>query len=286
MPRLGGRKLHYLLSDTLAHHQISIGRDKLFDLLEAYGLQLRRRKRRKAITTDSDHPFRKYPNLIRDMKVLSVNQLWVSDITYIRVGGGFCYLSLITDAYSRKIIGYRLHTDLTKEGPLLALQQAIDSRGSENQKTTHHSDRGLQYCCDAYTDNLKRNNIAISMTEKGDPYENAIAERVNGILKEEFLLDREFENYALAQSAVARAILTYNTQRPHASCNYLTPEQAYEHSGTLRKRWKKRVYESSKVSITNHEVPAGGTCLTTDVFSSYSNSTGHHQEKTSIVKQG
>jgi transposase InsO family protein len=286
MPRLGGRKLQVVLKDTLADHGISIGRDRLYDLLEAYHLQLRRRKRRKAITTNSNHPFHKYPNLIRDMKVISVNQLWVSDITYIRLTNGFCYLSLITDAYSRKIVGYHLNEDLKKEGPLKALQMAIENKRPNGQKTTHHSDRGLQYCCEAYTSNLINNNISISMTERGDPYENAIAERVNGILKEEFMLDQTFRNHEHAQQAVVRAIFTYNTQRPHASCDYMTPEQAHQYSGTLRKRWKKQVFESTQIKVSDQQEPAGGSCLPTDTFCNNSNTDKQNEEKVSTVKQG
>jgi len=241
MPRIGTRKLHYLLADTLQEHGISIGRDKLFDLLADYGLMVRRRKRRKAITTDSDHPFHKYPNLIRQLQVLRPNHLWVSDITYISLRNGFCYLSLVTDAYSRKIVGYCLHTTLKKEGPIQALSMALQTfKGKLQQPLIHHSDRGLQYCCSDYITLLNDKSVTISMTEKGDPYENAIAERVNGILKAEFGLIKCFDNYELAFDEVQKAVDIYNHLRPHASCDYLTPERAHQQNGLLKTKWKRR----------------------------------------------
>jgi putative transposase len=242
LPRIGTRKLHYLLAERLAQHQISIGRDRLFDLLLSHGLLVRRRKRRKATTTDSNHPFRRYPSLIRELQVIRPCQLWVSDITYISLAEGFCYLSLITDAYSRKIVGYSLQPDLKKEGPLSALRMALAAlNGQPKEPLIHHSDRGMQYCCSDYTTLLQFNDISISMTEKGDPYENAIAERVNGILKDEFLLDRTFDNYEQVLSKITESIHVYNHLRPHASCDYLTPEQAHQKQGLLKAKWKRRL---------------------------------------------
>jgi len=239
MPRIGTRKLKFMLDNSLQKHGISIGRDMLFDLLREYGLLVRRRKKRKCITTDSDHPFKKYPNLIKDLIADRPCLLWVSDITYIALGNSYCYLSLITDAYSRKIAGYCLHTTLEKEGPLSALKMALATGQREKGNLLiHHSDRGLQYCCKDYIDLLAQNKISISMTVKGDPYENALAERVNGILKTEFLLGKTFKNYEEASKAVNSSIRTYNDQRPHGSCDYLTPEQAQQKQGTLPKRWK------------------------------------------------
>lgn len=240
MPRLGGKKLYHMLNEPLQAHQIDIGRDKFFDILGAYNLLVRKRKRRKPLTTDSDHPFFKYPNLIRNLEVLRPNQLWVSDITYIPVDKGFCYLSLITDAYSRKIVGWCLWENLKRDGTVHALKNAMvgcDSRSLIG--LIHHSDRGLQYCSGEYTELLSTSGVLISMTEKGDPYENAIAERVNGILKTEFSLGDGFSSYAAALDAVCSAIETYNTLRPHASCNYLTPDQAHKLEGRLKSKWKK-----------------------------------------------
>ncbi len=240
MPRIGTRKLHYMLTDTLQKHNISIGRNKLFDLLAEYGLLVRLPRRKRVSTTDSNHPFRKYPNLIRELQVARPDHLWVSDITYLSLTDGFCYLSLVTDAYSRKIIGYCLYPTLKKEGPVQALKMAVSDR-VYRQPLIHHSDRGLQYCCNDYTGLLVQSGISISMTEKGDPYENAIAERVNGILKTEFDLDRDFSSFNEAKDAVDKAIDVYNHQRPHASCNYLTPAQAHLQQGLLPAKWKRRL---------------------------------------------
>lgn len=240
MPRIGTRKLHFLLTATLEQHDIQIGRDKLFDLLSDYGMLVRKRKRKKVYTTDSNHPFRKYPNLIRELQVIHPNQLWVSDITYIPLLKKFGYLSLVTDAYSRKIVGYCFYPTLEKEGPLSALKMALTGTQLVYKQMIHHSDRGLQYCCADYISLLRVNNILISMTEMGDPYENAIAERINGILKTEFNLDTPFKTFNDALETIDRVIRVYNEQRPHASCNYLTPSQAHQLQGPLPAKWKKK----------------------------------------------
>lgn len=185
--RIGGRKLFGMMNNFLQQHAIGIGRDAFFNVLREYGLLVRIR-RRKAITTDSNHPYRKYPNLIKEFIPIAPNQLWVSDITYIVVGNSFAYLSLITDAFSRKIVGFCLHKTLSAQGTIIALKQAL--KNNPNTKgLIHHSDRGVQYCCYEYVEILQKNHIKISMTEKGDPLENPIAERVNGILKTELLED-------------------------------------------------------------------------------------------------
>ena len=241
--RVGTRKLLEMLSGPLKQHGIKIGRDKLFDLLASHQLLIRKRKRKRPATTDSNHPFRKYPNLIKDLSVSCANQLWVSDITYIPLSGSrFCYLSLITDVYSRKIVGHCLYPTLKKEGPLQALRMALSTReGSVFYKTVHHSDRGIQYCSHDYIKELVAAEVSISMTENGDPSENAIAERVNGILKTEFLLDKQFSSYQQALTAVEGAIRTYNQDRLHASRNYLTPDQVYRQAtGEIPARWKSR----------------------------------------------
>jgi len=239
MPRIGTRKLHYLLAPQLKAHNINLGRDKFFDILADYGLLVRRRKRRKAITTNSDHPFKKYPNLIKGIELIRSGRLWVSDITYISLKEKYCYLSLVTDAYSRRIMGYCLWPSLKKEGPLNALAMALCARNT-NEDLIHHSDRGLQYCCGDYIGRLNQAHIAISMTEKGDPYENALAERVNGILKAEFNLGRKFDNFQQAAAAVTHAIHTYNTLRPHTSIDNFTPDQAQHLTGKLKARWRSK----------------------------------------------
>lgn len=236
LPRAGVPKLHFMLQEQLAAHGIKMGRDALYRLLGEHGYLLRYR-RRKPYTTDSNHRYRKYPNLIRDIGHLThPGQLWVSDITYLRVRDKFSYLSIVTDAYSHKIVGYCLYETLHSDGPANALMLAVKSKRQSG--LIHHSDRGSQYCCDHYVRLLEHYNIRISMTENGDPYENAIAERINGILKGEFLLDRCFDSFYQASEAVDKAIEKYNRVRPHASCDNLTPVEAHMSSGILRKRWK------------------------------------------------
>jgi putative transposase len=266
MPRIGTRKLYHMLAATLQEHKIKIGRDKLFDLLEDYGMLVRRRKRKKVSTTDSNHPFRRYPNLVRELQVMRPNQLWVSDITYIRLIDDFSYLSLVTDAYSRRIVGYCLYPTLHKEGPVAALKVALNNLpAAYPDGLIHHSDRGRQYCCDAYVNMLTEKKAIISMTEKGDPYENALAERVNRTLKEEFLLDNGFDSFEQASAAVNNAVNIYNTQRPHDSCDLLTPDQAHQLHGTLPMRWKKR---KRKEKLIAEPMPAGGSSFSNDAFNS------------------
>lgn len=236
LPRAGVPKIHFMLKDKFIEHRIKMGRDALYDLMGENGYLIRYR-RRKPYTTDSNHRYKKYPNLIREIKYLTHSgQLWVSDITYIHLKVGFCYLSIITDAYSHKIIGYCLLPTLHSTGPVNALLMAVKSK--RGISLIHHSDRGSQYCCEDYVKILEEYEIKISMTEKGDPYENAIAERINGILKGEFSLDKTFVSFNEALQVVNNAIEKYNHIRPHASCDNLTPVQAHDHNGILRKRWK------------------------------------------------
>lgn len=234
--RIGTRKLFEEMDGFLSSHGFQIGRDAMFKLLSQRGLLVRKRKRRGCITTFSRHRYRMYPNLIKGFIPIAPNQLWVSDITYIHLGSGFAYLSLITDAYSRKIVGFHLCKDLSAKGPLEALKMALINNPIRTG-LTHHSDRGVQYCCDAYVALLTKNNVKISMTENGDPLENAIAERVNGILKQE-LLEECYPDFVKAQNEVAKAISTYNHLRPHGSIDYLKPAEAHTKKDQLKKRWK------------------------------------------------
>jgi putative transposase len=236
LPRLGTRKLHFVIQNKLISHQISFGRDYLFDLLSEHKLLIRQRKR-KAITTDSRHWMRKYSNLVKGLEITRPEQVWVSDITYIRLTNQWGYLSLITDAYSRKIMGYCFRQDLVAEGCIEALKMALNNR-FYNQSIIHHSDRGSQYCSHNYVDLLLKNNIAISMTENGDPYENALAERMNGIIKTEFNLYSSLLGFEQTRNKISKSIKSYNELRPHASCDYLTPNQAHLQSDILNKRWK------------------------------------------------
>ena len=234
---MGTRKLHHNIAPLLQEHGIQIGRDYLFDLLQRHKLLIRRRKR-KVITTDSRHWMRKYSNLTIDLRCERPEQLWVSDITYIRMGNQWGYLSLITDAYSRKIMGYCLRMDLSAQGCIDALQMALANRLYAKRALIHHSDRGSQYCSADYVRILKENEISISMTENGDPYENALAERVNGILKTEFNLYSSSGGFEHTCELIKSSITAYNEHRPHSSCDLLTPTQAHLQQGVLTKRWK------------------------------------------------
>ena len=249
LPTLGTRKIHFVLKPRLASHKISIGRDYLFDLLAEHRLLIRRRKR-KVFTTDSRHWMHKYSNLIKPVSVTRPEQIWVSDITYIRMINQWGYLSLITDAYSRKIMGYSFRNDLGAEGCIDALKMALNNR-IYNDQIIHHSDRGSQYCSHQYVNLLLDNKIGISMTENGDPYENALAERMNGIIKTEFNLYNSLLGFEQTGKLITKSINAYNSLRPHASCDYMTPEQTHLKSGQLNKRWKKYVqhYNHKKTSV-------------------------------------
>ena len=241
LPRVGTLKLHHMIAPKLLTHGISVGRDYLFDLMREHGLYIRRRKRR-VVTTDSRHWMHKYPNLIKDLHVSRPEEVWASDITYIRMNSGWAYLSLITDLYSHKVVGYCLRKDLSAQGCIEALKMALQNR-MYDQHLIHHSDRGSQYCSKEYVDLLIQNGVSVSMTENGDPYENAVAERMNGILKSEFNLYASSQGLLETQQRVSRNITAYNQIRPHDSCDKLTPAQAHLGSGPLKKRWKKRTWE-------------------------------------------
>jgi putative transposase len=240
LPKTGGRKINYMLN----RRGIYIGRDKLFRILGEHSLLVKRRRSYKPKTTESRHRFKKYKNLYKDTLVQEPEQVFVSDITYIRVKEDFSYLSLVTDAYSKKIMGACLRLDLSRKGTLEALTRAIDNK-IYNRPLMHHSDRGLQYSCDDYVQKCKDNEIIISMTESGSPYDNAIAERVNGILKSELGLDRVFDSFEEAEKTVSTAVRRYNKLRPHMSCGYLTPEQAHKNKKPLKKLWQKKFYAQS-----------------------------------------
>jgi putative transposase len=235
-PRLGVKKLYKKLEELQEEHGIKMGRDALYDLLRENGLLVRKRRRKKPQTTFSFHHFRKYPNCAADLVPTRPNELWVSDITYIRLKRKFAYLSLITDAYSRKIVGYSLSKTLSAKGCIAALEMAVKDNPERSQDIIHHSDRGVQYCCHAYVELLEKHHIGISMTQSGDPLENALAERVNGILKDEFLAER-YDKYDQAKTAVEKAVSLYNNERPHLSIEMLTPEQAHGKTGELKRLW-------------------------------------------------
>ncbi len=234
--RMGTEKMLLLMRPLLEEHSIKYGRDKFYKLLRAHGLTIRHRKPGPK-TTNSNHLYRKYPNIVRDIEILSAGKMWVSDITYIRTDKGFVYLSLITDNYSKKIVGWCLWPDLTSTGALNALKMAVQCEPI-SKELIHHSDRGIQYCCYDYVNYLNGAEIKISMTENGDPYENAVAERVNGILKDEYELSETFLDYNQAHEAVKLAINKYNNIRPHRSCDMMTPVMAHLNKGRMEKHWK------------------------------------------------
>jgi transposase InsO family protein len=238
MPRIGTRKLYHLIKDELNVLHIKIGRDVLFNFLRAEHLLIKP-KRSYVKTTNSKHWMKKYPNLIKHIEVTKPEQLWVSDITYIQTEQGHNYLSLITDAYSKKIVGYELLDNLSADGPLKVLESALRNREYKHD-LIHHSDRGLQYCSADYINKLNQNNLKVSMTENGDPYENAIAERINGILKYEFLIIDGFKNHLEALKVIKESIGIYNNERPHLSCEMLTPNQTHLQHEIQIKKWKKK----------------------------------------------
>jgi transposase InsO family protein len=226
LPRVGGRKTHYLISLYLQQQHIKFGRDKLFKLLKENDLLIKPR-RRYIQTTNSKHWMRKYPNIAKEFTVTMPEQLWVSDITYLKTTEGNCYLSMVTDAYSRKIMGYSIADDMEASTVAKALQMAIKNR-LYSHAVIHHSDRGLQYCSKEYVSLANKNNICMSMTEQSDPYENALAERMNRTIKEEFCLDHELKSKKQAIEAVTEAIQLYNNYRPHQSLSLKTPYQIHQ----------------------------------------------------------
>ena len=247
--RLGGRKLWTIVSKQISTDQ-QIGRDAFFDLLRQSGLLVRKRKTR-VVTTNSFHWLRKYPNLIRDFVPIRPNHLWVSDITYIKTETGFVYLFLVTDAYSRKIIGWCLSETMEAKNAMKALYMALSQLPENSGDLIHHSDRGIQYCSTRYVKCLQGQNIKISMTENGDPYENAIAERVNGILKTEWLYEMKLKNYVEAKDAIQSIVDIYNNERPHSSIEMLTPDEAHQINGQLKRLWKSyRKIRSEEVTQT------------------------------------
>ena len=246
MPRIGTRKLHFMLREQFKAAQIKVGRDKLFALLRAEGLLIIKRKKY-TVTTNSKHWMHKYPNLIKELLIHRPEQLWVADITYMETHESNSYLHLITDAYSKQVMGYELCNDMEASSTLKALQMAVGNRKYPQQPLIHHSDRGLQYCSKLYVNHLLKNKIQISMTENGDPYENAVAERMNGILKDEFGLSEKMEDLHDALQQTQQSIQTYNQLRPHLSCQYLTPIQMHQQQTIILKTWKKK---TSKVQST------------------------------------
>ena len=234
MPRLGTRKLHYLLKEQ----GVDIGRDHLYELLRQESMLVIRRKRY-IRTTNSSAWRNQYTDLTTGIELVRPEQLWVADITYLDTAKeGNIYLHLVTDAYSKQIMGYELCNNMEAVSTLKALKMALSNRKYKKEQLIHHSDRGLQYCSKVYTECLRNHDIAISMTQNGSPYENAVAERVNGILKDEFGLADELNDIKEAWKQVNESIKTYNTLRPHMSCEMRTPEQMHRQQTIKIKSYK------------------------------------------------
>jgi putative transposase len=237
-----GRNLLKCLEKEFEKHQFNIGRDKFFTILRNNGLLIKHRNK-KARTTQSYHFYNKYDNIVPYNYICTrADEVWVSDITYIWLEKErhFCYLSMITDMYSRKIVGYCVHENLSVEGCVIALKMALKQRVNKAQKLIHHSDRGVQYCCDAYVKLLQKAEVEISMTQTGDPKENAIAERVNKTIKGEFTTEDQihFKDVETAKTEIKINIDYYNQRRPHRSVEMLTPNVAHKHKGELKRQWK------------------------------------------------
>ena len=249
---MGGRKLYLKLQPFMQANKITLGRDALFDLLAAHHLLIRKRKR-KIQTTQSLQRFKKYPNQIKDFTPTKPNQLWVSDITYWEIKEKYCYLTLITDAYSHKIIGYQVGESLEAIESIQALRMALSALdGPESHdQLIHHSDRGIQYCSNGYVKLLEEYKMEISMTQNGDPLENAIAERVNGIIKEEYLVHHQAHSIQEARDILQQVIQLYNHDRPHMSIGNHTPNQVHEAKKYIKteKLWKN--YYQKNLTLVN-----------------------------------
>jgi putative transposase len=250
---MGARKLYEKLQLFMQEHQIKMGRDALFDCLSKHYLLVRKRKRNIS-TTMSHHHYYKYKNLIKELKITRPNQLYVSDITYWKVNGVYLYVSLITDAYSHRIVGYHVAETLEAIESRRALEMALEPLSkAQRQLLLHHSDRGIQYCSSLYVKLLQDNEIKISMTETSEPTDNAIAERVNGILKDEYLQFYEVKDLIKAKIYLKKAIDLYNSDRPHMSNGNITPDQVHKTGIKKEKLWKiypyKRVGEITSLGL-------------------------------------
>jgi transposase InsO family protein len=235
MPKLGGEKIYYIIKNE--SFTLRLGRDKLFRILRASHMLITP-KRSYHVTTNSHHRFRKYRNLISTIEIKKPDSVWVSDITYVGTRVNPSYLALNTDAYSKKVVGYDVSKSLSTDGSLRALEGAVKNRKHKEQSLIHHSDRGLQYCSNDYQRLLKHNEISPSMTEKYDPYQNAIAERINGILKQEFGIARKIKDFKVKKKLIKNTINIYNTKRPHFSNHMLTLIQMHKQNKLKRKQYK------------------------------------------------
>lgn len=250
MPRYGTEKLHLDVSDRLRENNIKMGRDRFLDFCRQHRLLVRKTKR-SHITTDSKHFFFKSPNLIKSLTPHGSEQVFVSDITYIKLDDRYVYLALVTDLYSKKIMGYKLDdnmkTAMVKEALLMALNNCEHNRCG----TIHHSDRGIQYCCPDYCEFALSKGMRLSTTENSDPYQNAVAERINGILKYEFGLIKTIPSIDVANKMLRQAVDIYNNERRHCSLNMQTPEYAHTHQQHQYKSYKKKLLSSAQKMNNN-----------------------------------
>lgn len=237
-PRVGTRKMYEDLKPELAKQGFKIGRDKVHKILKDEGLLIKKTKKY-VTTTNSHHRFRKYRNLVKHIEITRPEQVFVCDITYIKVNGKYCYLFLITDAYSKRIMGWSFNRTMKVKDGLKAVRMANRNRIYKGE-VIHHSDRGIQYCTPSYTDYITQRGMVPSMTEDLHVYENAVAERVNGILKNEFGLCWEFRNFREAIYHIERSIMIYNTQRRHYSISLLTPTFVHFNPGIKIKTYRSK----------------------------------------------
>jgi len=238
LPKCGGKKMYFLISQDPDRNHFKFGRKKFFEILKKHGLLVKKRKKY-AKTTDSGHWLKQYPDLINGLTPTRPEQVWVADITYFKTKNGFIYGHLITDAYSKKIMGYHISDDMKAASTLEALIMALENR-MYDKALIHHSDRGFQYLSKLYTDLLKDNQIRRSVTQDGSPYDNAVAERINDILKGEFNFDGIFDNLQQARNQIKNTVDVYNNQRPHWSNHLLTPAQMHLQEELEIKIWRKK----------------------------------------------
>lgn len=234
--RVGTRKIYCHIAQELKRHGIKMGRDALFDFMRENRMLVRKTKRHH-ITTDSKHRFRKSPNRLKDLTLSHAEQALVADITYVRIENDHAYLALVTDAYSKKIMGYRIDTNMRAQLVVDALKMALENRIHKHREIIHHSDRGIQYCCPQFEEFANKNNVLLSTTQQYDPYENAVAERVNGILKYEFGLIKTLPTLAVAQKMVKQAVEIYNAERLHYSLEMKTPNWAHVNQAHVYKKY-------------------------------------------------
>lgn len=227
LPRVGTRKLYHLMEAELRSKELKMGRDGLFALLGSHDLLIRPR-RRYVQTTNSKHWLRKWPNLVSDKEVRRPDEVWVSDITYLKTEEGTMYLNMVTDAFSRRIVGYAVADNMETAAMIRAFEMALAQRKHRGRPVIHHSDRGVQYCSKEYVAMAAKHHVLLSMTENGDPYENALAERMNRTIKEEFGMDRTLKSKQQLKALVEDSILLYNSRRPHLALNMQTPDQVHK----------------------------------------------------------